>query len=219
MGSGRTHVVDDARSKRGAGRPRSTLVDQAIRGAAQELLVEQGYGGMTMEAVAARAGVGKATVYRRWSTKAELLVDSLRGHDAPQVPLPDTGDVRADVKTMLVAIQRSMAGQDGPIMAAFAAEKLRHPELRAVFERVFVTERRRHLEHLVAKAVDQGELPTGTDVELLAETGPAICFHRLFLHDAPPDPELPGRIVDQLFRLTAQAGAGRRRQSRPPIRA
>lgn len=200
MARSRPAVEDDGATSRSAGRPRSAQVDRAIRGAARELLVELGYGGMTMEAVATRAGVGKATVYRRWSTKAELLVDSLRGHPGLAVPRPDTGDVRADVAAMLTAIARAMAGDEGPLLAAFAAEKLRHPELRSVFQRVFVTERRRHLRHLIAKAVDAGDLPADTDVDLVAETGPAICLHRLLMHDGPPDADLPGRIVAQLFR-------------------
>ncbi|MCU1452370.1 MAG: putative TetR-family transcriptional regulator, partial [Acidimicrobiales bacterium] len=127
-----------AAAKRTAGRPRSAEVDLAILDAARALLVEEGYGGMSVEAIAARAGVGKAAIYRRWSTKAEVLVESLRGHACTEVPLPDTGDLRADLLTMLTGIQQAMAGTDGPIMAAFIAEKQRHPELREEFDRVFV---------------------------------------------------------------------------------
>jgi AcrR family transcriptional regulator len=181
------------------GRPRSPAVDQSIRDAALALLVEQGYGGMSMEGIAARAGVGKAAIYRRWPNKAAVIVDALRGHDAMQVPLPDTGDVQADVETMLVAVQRSMAGEDGPIIAAFAAEKFRHPELREEFDRVFVQNRRAHLLGLIRDAVARGDLPADTDVELVAETGPAILATRLLLHDQAPDPKLPRRIVEQLF--------------------
>lgn len=184
---------------RPAGRPRSTRVDQAIHRAVHELLVEVGYGAMSIEGVATRAGVGKAAIYRRWSSKAELVVGSLRDHDGLAVPHPDTGDPRADIKTMLCAVQQAMAGTDGPVLAAFAAEKFRNPELRIEFERVYVADRRRHLRHLVEKAVENGDLPSGTDVEVVAETGPAILTHRLFMHAGPPPADLPGRIVDQLF--------------------
>ncbi|MGI8755958.1 MAG: TetR-like C-terminal domain-containing protein [Acidimicrobiales bacterium] len=186
---------------RRAGRPRSTRVDQAIQDATLELLVELGYGGMTIEGIAARAAVGKAAIYRRWATKAELVVDSLRTHDGLQVPLPDTGDVRADVEVMLGALQKAMAGDGGPVLAAFVAEKFRHPELRAEFDRVFVAERRRHLRYLVATAVERRELPPETDIELVAETGPALLCHRLFMHASPPEGDLPRRIVTQLFGL------------------
>jgi AcrR family transcriptional regulator len=181
------------------GRPRSPEIDQAIREAALALLVEAGYGGMSMEGIAARACVGKAAIYRRWPNKAAVIVDALRGHEAMRVPLPDSGDVRADIENMLIAMQRSLAGEDGPIIAAFAAEKYRHPELREEFDRVFVQNRRKHLQRLVRDAVERGDLPADTDVELFAETGPAILATRLLMHDQPPDPKLPRRIVEQLF--------------------
>ena len=184
---------------RRVGRPRSAKVDLAIREATQDLLVQEGYGGMTIEGIAARAGVGKAAIYRRWATKAELVVDSLRAHDGMQIPLPDTGDARADMEVMLCALQRSMAGDDGPVLAAFVAEKFRNPELRAAFDRAFVAERRRHLRHLVTSAVELGDLPPNTDVELVADLGPAMLSHRLFMHRSPPEPGLPKRIVTQIF--------------------
>jgi hypothetical protein len=92
-----------------------------------------------------------------------------------------------------------MAGEDGPIIAAFVAEKFRHPELREEFERVFVQNRRTHLQGLIRDAVARGDLPADTDVELVAETGPAILANRLLLLDQDPDPKLPRRIVEQLF--------------------
>ncbi len=115
------------------------------------------------------------------------------------MPLPDSGDVRADVEAMLTAMQRGLAGEDGPIIAAFAAEKHRYPELREEFDRVFVQNRRTHLLRLIGDAVARGDLPPDTDVELVAETGPAILANRLLLHDEKPDPKLPRRIIDQLF--------------------
>ncbi|MGE3621003.1 MAG: TetR/AcrR family transcriptional regulator [Acidimicrobiia bacterium] len=183
----------------GRGRPRSAVIDRAVRRAALELLVEQGYGGTSVEAIAGRAGVGKPAIYRRWPSKAAIVVDALRCHPGIAAPLPDTGDLRADVEVMLAAVQRGMAGGEGPVMAAFVAEKFRYPELRDEFERVFVRERREHLQRLVAGAVARGELPAGTDVDLVAEIGPALLAHRLLVRHLPPDPDLPRRIVDQLF--------------------
>ena len=72
-------------------------------------------------------------------------------------------------------------------MAAFAAEKFRYPELREEFDRVFVAERRAHLRTLVAAAVERGELPADTDVELLAEAGPALLWHALTVRNDPGD--------------------------------
>ena len=185
----------------GAGRPRSAATEVAILDAAVELLVEVGFGGMSMEAIAARAGVGKAAIYRRWSSKEEVVVASLREHACASIPLPDTGDVRADLTAMLEGIRRAMVGDDGPIMTAFVSEKARNPDLRAEYDRVFVQERRAHLHHIIGEAITRGELPATTDVELVAEVGPAILAHRLMVRSQDLTLDLPARIVDQILGL------------------
>lgn len=185
---------------RRAGRPRSEEADRAILDAALDALVQEGYAGMSIEGIAAAAGVGKATIYRRWSGKAEILVEALRQRACFDVPLVDTGDLHADLLTILRAVHTNMLGVAGPLMAAFAAEKFRYPELREEFDRVFVAERRAHLRGLVSAAVDRGDLPADTDVELLAEAGPALLWHALTVRHDTGDPTLPDRIVRQLLR-------------------
>jgi AcrR family transcriptional regulator len=179
------------------GRPRSPEADKAILSAALDALVEEGYAGMTMEGIAARARVGKATVYRRWPNKAELVVEALRAHVCQQNPVIDTGDVRADLTSLLQGTQVSLAGSDGLLMAAFTAENIRHPELRAEFDRVFVAERRARIHSLIAAAVARADLPPDTDTELLCDVGFAILWHRLTLRPGAPSADLPARIVSQ----------------------
>lgn len=188
-----------ATEARAVGRPRSAETEQAILEATVALLVEVGFGGMSMEAVAARAGVGKAAIYRRWSSKEELVVESLRGHTCQALPLLDTGDLRADLLGMLEGVRRVMSGDDGPIMTAFVSEKARYPELKAEYDRAFVKDRRAHLRNIVAAAVDRGELPATTDVEVFAEAGPAILSHRFMVHGQRLERDLPRRIVDLLL--------------------
>ena len=185
--------------RRAAGRPRSAEVDCAIGEAALALLVEEGYGGMSVEGIANRAGVGKAAIYRRWSTKAAIIIDALRAHPFAHIPLPDTGDVRADLLEILTAQQQAFAGTDGPLLTALAAEKSRHPELRLAFERAYVRDRRAHLHHILGSAVARGALPADTDVDLLVEAAPAILVHRIVIHAEAPTPDLPQRIVDLLL--------------------
>lgn len=181
-----------------AGRPRSEAANQAILDAALDALVEDGYAGTTIEGVAARARVGKATIYRRWPTKAELIVDALRGHVCADLPVVDTGDVRADLQRAIESALDAMTGEDGALMAAFASEKARHPELREEFERVFVADRRAKLQALITASVDRGDLPPSTDVELVAEVGFAILWHHLnFRRELSAD--LPERIVRQFL--------------------
>ena len=185
--------------ERRAGRPRSDDRDRAILTAALALLVEQGFAGLSMEGIAARAGVGKATIYRRWKSKAEVVVEALRTHVCPFGELPDTGDVRKDLASMYRAMLQTLKGADGAIMAAFAAEKFRHGELREEFDRTFVADRRRHMRMLIERGVTEGLLPPGSNVELLAEVGPALLWHRLTMrHGGLPD-DLPEQLVEQFL--------------------
>ncbi|QXC63186.1 TetR/AcrR family transcriptional regulator [Aquihabitans sp. G128] len=189
--------VDEETAAPRRGRPRSAETERAIVDATLELLVEEGYGGMSMEGVAARAGVGKAAIYRRWPSKAELVVEALRGY-ASAYPLPDTGDFRADLLTMLEASQSFMVGREGAIMQAFAAEKARYPDLREQFEITFIAERRAHLHRLVERAIEQGQLPADTDIGIFTLVGPAVLAHHLLMHHHPEEPDMPQRIVDFL---------------------
>ncbi len=192
--------VATAEAEARRGRPRSEEVDQAILDAALDLLVTNGYQGMTMEGIAQRAGIGKATLYRRFADKAEVVVEAVRTHGCDQVPMIDSGDIRADLLAFLDGMARSLAGVDGPIMAAVATEKVRHPELQREFERVFVTDRRRFLRHMIAAAVERGDLPASTDVELLALIGPAVLWQQLTMEASPKQLlKLPERIVAQFL--------------------
>jgi AcrR family transcriptional regulator len=180
------------------GRPRSQAREEEILAAALEALVAEGYDAMTIEGIAARVGAGKGTVYRRWQNKAELVVDAIRRHPGFDVPLVDTGDVHSDIRAFLRAMVDALRGIDGGLMSAFTAERIRHPELAATFDRQFVENRRAHLRRIVQDAVDRGDLPTTTDVELLANVGPALLMHELvFGREVTRD--LADRIVTQFL--------------------
>jgi AcrR family transcriptional regulator len=167
--------------------------------AALEALVAEGYDGMSVEGVAARASAGKATVYRRWHNKAELVADAIREHACRDVDLPDTGDIRADLRTMLRDIQRSFDGFEGKLFAGFTAERMRYPELAEAFDERFVSNRRAHLEAIVRRAVERHELPPDTDVELLAEVGPAILLHQFVKGGGKLQKDVADRIVRQFL--------------------
>jgi AcrR family transcriptional regulator len=161
------------------GRPRSEECTRAILDAALQELVDAGYGAMTIDGVAARSGSGKATIYRRWSTKAELAAEAIEQHTFADLPIDDTGDLEADLRRYLRALERALAGIDGELLLALTAERMRNPELAAAFDRRFVTERRNRLRRLLRAAVERGQLPPSTDVELLADVGPALYLHAL----------------------------------------
>lgn len=187
------------------GRPRSGDCDRAIRAATLELLVELGYAGLSVERVAARAGVGKASIYRRWDTKLDLVMDAVVQRCQEHVVSPDTGALRSDLREMFGALVAKFR-RDGDVMHAFVAEQRRHPELAASFRSMFLDERRAAMRSVLERAVVRGELPVDADLELLGDVGSALLWHRLSVTGAPIDEDLPDRIVDQFFTVGVAAG-------------
>jgi len=190
-------IHDDVRPR--PGRRRDPACDDAIHAATLAEFVEHGYEGLSIERVAARAGVGKATIYRRYPNKAELVVEAVRVGACIDDHLPDTGDLRADLISILAGMVERLRGPDGKILVAFAAERPRHPELSAAFERSVIGNKRRHVRGLLHAAVDRGELPADADIELIAESGPALVWHHA-LYDLPLDDDLAPRIIDLVLR-------------------
>jgi AcrR family transcriptional regulator len=195
-----TAARPDARPR--AGRPRDPSRDEAICAATMAVFAEEGYAGVSIEGVAARAGVGKATIYRRFSSKAELVVEAMRVGACLSDHLPDTGDLRADLGEMMQWLISRLRGHDGPVLVAFLSERLRNPELAAEFERSVVGAKRAHSQGLVRAAIARGDLPPDVDVNLLAEFGPAMVWHHA-LYGLPLTDDLPTRILDLV--LPAQA--------------
>jgi len=181
------------------GRPRSLDREREILAAAIQALIDDGYDAMSVEGVAARAGAGKATLYRRWSNKAELVADAIREHVAHEIPLADTGDVRADMRSFLTGFHRAFNGVDGKLLAVFTAERLRNPDLAAAFDERHVKERRAHLYRIVRDAIERGDLPADSDAELLAEVGPAIMVHEFTRRGGNLSRDIVNRVMAQFF--------------------
>lgn len=195
-------TTSEAPTQRGPGRPRSPQCDRAIIGAALDVLVEEGFEGMTIEGVAARAGVGKATIYRRWPSKSELVLDAVRTKAQASVPFPSchaAADARSALEQLLEDLRSTMIGPDGPVLRAFMAEAQLHPELAEGFQRLFIEPRRALLREMVEQAVTTGELPPSTDAELVADVGPAMLWQRLMVNGAPLTEDLPRRIIEQFL--------------------
>jgi AcrR family transcriptional regulator len=161
---------------RSPGRPRSPQSHQAIIRATLELLLEGGYGRLTMEAVRTRAGVGKATIYRRWQSKHELVRDAiLYLHE--DLATPDTGSLRGDyaelARMILASTERSGAATLAPRLLAEAVD---NPELHRIFYAHLVEPRRRATRGMLEKAVARGEIRNDVDLELVVDllAGPVV---------------------------------------------
>jgi len=184
--------------RRMPGRPRSEASHQAIIHATLELLIEVGYGALTMEAVRTRAGVGKATVYRRWSSKEELVSDAIVFlHE--EFKTPDTGSLRGDYAALAGAVRASAArGGAAMLMPRLLGESVHDPELFAIFRANLVEPRRAALRAVLERAIERGEIREGLDLELLLDlfAGPAV--YRLLI---------TGGDMSQMFSVEDQMDA------------
>lgn len=176
-----------------AGRPRSEEAHRAILDATLALLSEGGYSALTVEGIAQRAGVGKATIYRRWPSKLPLVIEAFS--QLPGFEDPDTGDLVRDLEGMLreyLEVFRSTPL--GAVVPPLAAELPHDPELMKGFGAV-VKERRRPLLAALRRGVLRGEIPEDTDLDLAADLifGPITV--RIFFTRPQLDPALVPRAV------------------------
>lgn len=182
------------------GRPRDPRTDAAILRATLELIAEAGLHGASIGAIAARAGVARATIYRRWSTKHELVTAALATLVGRLQP-PRTGSARTDVLALLR--QRWTGAQQPPIgrvLAAVAAEALTTPSFLEVYLASVVAPRRRLVVQAIERGIARGELRPDTDPELTAEIiGGAILYYFLLPPTTPLPDDLPERIVDTVW--------------------
>lgn len=171
---------------------------RVILSAALELLGELGFGGLTIEGVAARARVGKSTIYRHWGGKLELIEDAVRVLK-PDIALPAAGPVRDRVVVLLQQVAIALADSTwSRCLPAIIDAAERDPAVLDIHRRL-TCERREVLVGLLAEGVATGEVGAATDLRLLAETlvGPII-VRRLLFHE-PFDPGLVPQLVDQLL--------------------
>ena len=150
------------------GRPRSQEADQAILAAALELFAERGPDALGIEQVAARAGVGKATIYRRWRGKEDMLLDAI-GSLRSQLPVPQGRSVRADLIALLDWICREAADpRRARLFALLQGEGARYPRLLARYLDTVVEPRREVVASVLRRGVATGELRENTDIDAAA---------------------------------------------------
>jgi AcrR family transcriptional regulator len=185
-------------SARAPGRPRSTEADLAIVRATLEVLAEDGYGGLSVEKVRDRAGVGKATIYRRYPSRQELVkaaVAHLQGH--LEVP-PDQGSLRADFAALAQVIGGTARQTEGTrFMARMLAEAAQDPDVHRIFMATLVEPRRAALRALVERAIERGDVRADVDAELAVDLIAGPMIYRVLLGDIGSD-ELEPRAM-QVF--------------------
>jgi AcrR family transcriptional regulator len=186
--------------RRAPGRPRSARADEAIIEAVLDLLAEgSNIESLSIEAIAARAGVGKATIYRRWSNKEALIVHALA---ALKGPMPEiTGEsIREDLLALLRPLGAARSSRAGRIMPCLIPEVQRNPEMAALYRQL--TEPRRELMRtVIRRGISTGELRAGLDIDATVAilTGPMIAQSMLTSYPAVDLATLPEQIVDTML--------------------
>jgi AcrR family transcriptional regulator len=180
------------------GRPREGRVDAAVMAAAAELLAEAGFARLTMEQVAARAEVSKASVYLRWPNKTALVADAI-GFRASVVPeLPDCGSLHSDIRTFLQDLVRNR-GVASRAVSALSGEIASNPDLRKAWRAKVSGDLEGSVRRLIQRAVDREELPSSTDVDLLAMLPLALLQFQRLADDGVLGGDFIDRVVAQFY--------------------
>jgi AcrR family transcriptional regulator len=178
-------------------RRRSTRSHQAILAATAQLLAEVGYTALTIEGVAAQAGVGKATVYRWWPSKGALVTEAMSA--ALAMPsFTETGDLRQDLLTVGNGIVETLAHSPaGAVIPALAADLMRDPDMAEQFRDQVIRPRRSAVTRILRRAADRGELPSDVDIDLLLDVYAGAVFYRVLISGEP----VTGLLAEQLVGL------------------
>ncbi|HEX5300529.1 MAG TPA: TetR/AcrR family transcriptional regulator [Streptosporangiaceae bacterium] len=204
-GAGGTGAGGAAGAGAPRGRPRSAEADRAILTATADLLAERGLAAMSIEEVAARAGVGKTTIYRRWPSKGLLALDAFVISFRAEQPLPDTGSLRGDLLSALHAWVRAVTQTAmGPMLTGLIAEAQHDPELRGAWrDRVLEPLRSQH-RVMLDRAVSRGEIAASVDRDVVLDLFFGAAEHRLLLGHLPMTGDFIAEVVDMI--LTGIAG-------------
>ena len=181
------------------GRPRDPERDRAIREAALEVLAEEGYDRLTIELVAQRAGAGKATVYRRWPSKVELVIDAVE-LVKPALAAIDTGSLEGDLDLLVEAACSKRGEFATKVMCGVSSALGRDPELLAAFNERYVTPRVERIRAILERARERGELTADVDIDFAATIVPSLVQQRALITGRAVEPGYPRQVVDQVLR-------------------
>lgn len=186
---------------------RSQRAHRAILDATFDLAVRKGYAKLTVEAIAAAAGVGKQTIYRWWPSKAAVALDALNEKMGPDTEFPDTGDIAADLKTQISSLARLLTGDVGPIYRGVIAEAQTDPRIAAAVREIIIEPRIGRCQDRLGLGVAAGQiradLPTRTMVEMLY--GPV--YYRFLLGAPEAEVRRSADLVDPILAGLRPAGS------------
>jgi AcrR family transcriptional regulator len=203
FGTKAARADDEPPAVRLPGRPRSAAANRAILEAARDLLVEEGFTRLRLEHVAARAGVGKATIYRRWPSKEALTLELVLGLAGPHLDIDDVGDTRAE---LLAAVRNPLdAIVDtpwGPVIRAMLSQIAGNPAIGDPFRASVVARRRVEVRRVIERGIARGDLRPDADPTIATELLVGPVYFRL-VFGGKLDPAFARRIADAVYRAFA----------------
>ncbi len=181
------------------GRPRDPRRREAILAAAVALVGELGYDRVTVDALAARAGVSKPTIYRRWpGGKQEIVVEAIRDKRSHLAELPDTGSLRGDLFALLRPVVDSLDEKDMHLAGGLISQLRSSSELQALFREEVVADERRRYDVLITRAQARGEI-TGPVTPLFADVAGSVIFSRALISGESLDTAFLEQLIDTVL--------------------
>jgi len=166
--------------------------------AALEVMADVGYDRLTMDAVATRAKASKATLYRRWKTKADLVIEAIIATKGPTV-IPDNGNLRQDLLDMFCGLGGMTDNQSINMLGSLITAIHRDEEFAAAYRRDFVGPKIAASRAVYQRAQERGEIRSDIDVDLIAAALPGIVLHRVYIFGEHPTQDLVAQVIDQII--------------------
>ena len=190
---------DDA--ARPMGRPRDARADRAILHATRELIAERGIHEFRTEDVAARAGVGKGAIYRRYPSKDELVTAAVGAMVDDEIQVPDTGSTRSDLLALMrEAVELYRGSLPGRLMPNLVSAMAQRPELARTVRDGFLAGRREALTQVLARGIERGDLRADLDLEFALDVFGGPLFYRLLITGGPIDAQLADAVAELILR-------------------
>lgn len=163
------------------GRPRNAATEKAILTASYDLLLETGFGAVTVEKIAERAKVSKATIYKWWPNKAAVVMDGFLSAAMSRLPVPDTGSVIEDIVIQVTNLARFLTSREGKVITELIAEGQFDSKLAEEYRLRYFNPRRLDSRHILERGVQRGELKQDVDPEICIDLIYGPLFYRLLV--------------------------------------
>jgi len=181
------------------GRPRNAEAEKAILAAAYDLLLESGFGAVTVEKIAEQAKVSKATIYKWWPNKAAVVMDSFMSAALSRLPVPDTGSVRNDIAIQVTNLAKFLTSREGKVINELIAEGQSDPKLAEEYRSRYFSPRRLESHRILERGVHRGELKQDLDIELTIDLIYGPLFYRLLITGEKLDETFIESLINYAF--------------------